>query len=466
MRGNKPIELYALLYLPWVLSMAIQFSPVLSYIVAWLGSFFIFYITFSGKLRQLPQDRKVAEQVMRPIFLVHIIFAGYTCSTPIFYFLNVLGYQDFKAPDSFFLVDEQQLLLTAQCQRYYCLGHAAFVSGILLFMKYPIKHKYHVQHEKIAGLLFIVAIISLPISTLFLMISGLAQFYFQLSSLSFIAGTMALAFAIPQRKTTNTLICAVLYFFNFYQALISGFKEPIILSILVLGIFLYPNYKKTVVLTLAPLLLIVFLLLPTYNRVFRENSWSGNVASDQATQLALNAALGDDEEQSNWNFYAFRLSEIDMFTDFVRSTPEHIPFYRMQLLKQSVIALIPRFFWPSKPLTEQLVMERVYQADVVNRGSTVSAKPAFIVDAYLCLGGVGVFISMLVYGATCQLISQFAEKLFGGYILGTALVFSGMFQILWRGLSFEFLINSVFYSFITMLILFKIFRSLKILRQI
>lgn len=466
MRGNKPLELYALLYLPWLLSQALDSSPKLSYLIAWLGSFFIFYICFSGKLRELPQDRSIAEQLMRPIFLVHIIFAGYMCTTSIFYFFNVLGYQNFSTPDSFFLVDERQLQLTAQCQRYYCLGHAAFVTGILLFMRYPIQHKYYVENEKIANLLFLIAIITLPVSSFFLMIGGLAQFYVQLSSLSFIAGTMALAFAIPLRKATNTLICVILYAVNFYQALISGFKEPIILSILILGVFLYPNYKKFVTIAIAPALLAIFLVLPTYNRVFRENSWSGNTSSDEATQLALDAALNDTEDNSDWAFYAFRLSEIDMFTDFVRSTPEHIPFYGTQLLEQSAMALIPRFFWPSKPITEALVMERVYDANVVYRASSVSAKPAFVVDAYLSFGGWGVFIFLFIYGATCQLISQNAEKLFGGYVLGTALIFSGMFQILWRGLSFEFLINSVFWSYITMLILFRIFRSLNILKPV
>lgn len=468
MRRNKPIELYVLLYLPWLLSLVLDFSPVLSYLIAWLGSFFIFYITLSGKLRELPQDRTIAEQLMRPIFLVHIIFAGYMSTTSIFFFLNVLGYHDFTAPSSFYLVDEQQLQLTAQCQRYYCLGHAAFVTGILSFMRYPIQHKYYVEKGKIANLLFIIAIITLPVSTLFLMIGGLQQFYFQLSSLSFIAGTMALAFAIPQRKATNTWICALLYFFNFYQALVSGFKEPIILSILILGVFLYPNYKKQVTFTIGPVLLCVFVLLPTYNRVFRENSWTGDTSADEATQLALNAALNgnDDIDNSNWSFYVFRLSEIDMFTDFVRSTPQQVPFYETKLLKQSATALIPRIFWPSKPITETLVMERVYNANVVNRGSTVSAKPAFIVDAYLSFGGWGVFFFLLLYGAVCQVISQNAEKLFGGYVLGSALIFSGMFQILWRGLSFEFLINSVFWSYVSMLVLFKIFRSLNILKQI
>jgi hypothetical protein len=155
-----------------------------------------------------------------------------------------------------------------------------------------------------------------------------------------------------------------------------------------------------------------------------------------------------------------------MFTEFAQSTPKNVDFYGFKLLKQSAVALVPRILWPSKPITEELVMERVYDAGVIRRGSSVSAKPAFIVDAYLSYGTIGVFLALFFYGAIAQLISLKAEQLFGGYILGTALIFSGLFQILWRGLSFEFLINSVFWSFITMFIIFRILRQVRIVEQI
>jgi hypothetical protein len=294
-----------------------------------------------------------------------------------------------------------------------------------------------------------------------------------LGSLSFISGTLALAYAIPQKKLLNTLICIVLYFFNFYQALISGYKEPIIISVMVLGIFLYPNYKKTVTYFVLPFLLCLFMLLPTYNRVFRENSWTEQRDQSEARSLAIDAVLKSNdgnkltsEDESNWDFYAYRLSEIDMFTLFVKSTPSRIAFYGLKLFKQSILAVIPRVLWPSKPVTEDVVMERVYNAGVVYRGSNVSAKPAFVVDAYLSGGPLGIVLCLFMYGATTQLLSIYAEKLFGGYVLGTALIFSGLFQILWRGLSFEFLINSVFWSFITMLAIFKIFKTYKILQEV
>ncbi|HEY4197927.1 MAG TPA: hypothetical protein VGM63_20440, partial [Mucilaginibacter sp.] len=279
--------------------------------------------------------------------------------------------------------------------------------------------------------------------------------------------TLALAFAIPEKKLWSTVICVFLYLSNFYQALISGFKEPIIISTLVLGIFLYPSYKKQVTIIFVPIIILLFIFLPTYNRIFRQNAWSDDVDADAASQLAISAVLNSNEaDNSNWVFLAYRLSEIDMFTEFVQSTPDKVDFYHTKLLEQSAIALVPRIFWSSKPITEELVMERVYNAGVIYRGSNVSAKPAFIVDAYLSYGGIGVFIFLFIYGAAAQLISIKAEKLFGGYILGTALIFSGLFQIMWRGLSFEFIINTVFWSYVSMLVIQKILIATRILKTV
>jgi hypothetical protein len=234
----------------------------------------------------------------------------------------------------------------------------------------------------------------------------------------------------------------------------------------VLGLFLYPNYKKIVTVVFLPALILLFVFLPAYVGSFRQNAWSGEETVEDATQIALNATFNQDEDNSNWGFLAFRLSEIEMFTKFVKSTPDKVDFYGFQLAKQSAIAVVPRVLWPSKPITEDLIMERVYNAGVVNRSSNVSAKPPFIVDAYLSYGATGIFIFLFAYGAVAQIIACKAEALFGGYILGTALIFSGLFQIFWRGLSFEFLVNTVFWSYITMLVVFKILRSRNILKEI
>lgn len=467
MKQANDLGKHILLFLPWILSVVLASYPIASYLIAWLGSFYIFYITLTGKIKPLPDDRTVAEQIMRPIIIVQVIFAGYMCCTSIFYFVNLLGYEYFEKANLLVAIDQDKLSLTAQCQRFYCLGHASLVSGILLFMKYPVQKKYYIEKEKLANLLLMTAFITFPVSVIFLRVSGLAQFYYQLSSLSFIAGTLALAFAIPLKKIPNTIICLFLYLFNLYQATISGFKEPIIISVLVLGIFLYPNYKKLILMIFGPVMIILFIFLPAYVGSFRQNAWSGDENAQDASQKALDATLNSDSgDESTWTFLVYRFSEIDMFTLYVQSTPQNVDYYYLQLVEQSGMAIIPRIFWPSKPNTEDLIMDRVYNAGVVNRNSTVSAKPAFIVDAYLSFGTLGVFISLFLYGATAQLISLKAEYLFGGYIFGTALIFSGLFQIFWRGLSFEFLVNTVFWSYITMLVIFKILRSRNILKEV
>ena len=464
---NKiPYEKYLILFVPWALSLLFKSDLILSYFTAWLGSFFIFFMSLTGKIKLLPTDRSFANQIMRPIIIVQIVFAGYMCCTSIFYVMNIYGYTDFKASLNSFLVDTNKLQVAVECQRYYILAHAALTTGILLFMDYPEKQKYKVDIKDISNLLLVTAVIALPVSLIFATVPGLSQFYYQFNSLSFLAGTLALAFAIPEKKIWNTAICLFLFFTNFYTALLSGFKEPIILSVMVLGIFLYPTYKKIVIITFIPALFLLFVVLPTYATVFRANAWAGDVSSSDASQLALDAALnGSDNEDTNWDFLVYRISEIDMFTEFVQSTPDKINFYGFKLIWQSTISIIPRIFWPSKPSTEDLVMQRVYDAGVISRNSNVSAKPAFVVDAYLSGGGLGVFFSMLIYGALAQYISLKAEELFGGYVLGTALIFSGLFQIFWRGLSFEFIINTVFWSYVTMYIIFRIMKARSIIKD-
>src|SRR5437868_2517636 len=122
MKTNFALEKYLTLYMPWLLAMIFKSDAQLSFMIAWLGSFFIFYLTLTGWVRPLPDDLTFGNQLMRPIILVQIIFAGYMCCTSIFYFLDVLGFENFDKTSQYFLIDYQKLDLTAQCQRYYCLG--------------------------------------------------------------------------------------------------------------------------------------------------------------------------------------------------------------------------------------------------------------------------------------------------------------------------------------------------------
>lgn len=457
----------AIIYLPFLLAWIFNSWPQVSYWTAWSGSFVIFYLSMSGRIKPLPKDLNVSQQLMRPVFLMQLIFAGYTCCTSVFYFLDAIGYNNFHQAGYYFKPDRHKLEMIAIAQRYYCLGHAAVVTGIFCAMKYPVQKKYTISQEKIVNLLLYMALAFIPIAFIFNHLDGLKQFSYQFNTICFISGSLALAFAIPLHRFPNIILSAILYGYNFYNAFLSGYKEPIIISILVIGIFLYPNYKKTVLLIFVPLLLIVFMLLPTYNRIFRQSAWTNETSAEDASKIALNETLhaSSQDENSNWGFLVYRFSEIDMFIRYLETTPKQVPFYGYTMLRQSAEAVVPRIFWPSKPNTERVAMQRVYNAGISNEDVEVSAKPALINDAYLFAGSAGIVIILLLYGITAQLISQKAESLFGGYLLGSALIFSGLFQMFWRGLSFEFLLNSVFWSYISMLLIARLMFIFRILNK-
>jgi hypothetical protein len=100
-----------------------------------------------------------------------------------------------------------------------------------------------------------------------------------------------------------------------------------------------------------------------------------------------------------------------------------------------------------------MVMERVYEAGIVDRIAVVSAKPPLVTDGYLSGGAFGVFILFLMLGVFAAWAAAKAEELFGGYQVGTCLIFTGLFQVIWRPNCFEFLFNSLVWSTIFMFFL-------------
>jgi hypothetical protein len=171
-----------------------------------------------------------------------------------------------------------------------------------------------------------------------------------------------------------------------------------------------------------------------------------------------------DISQASWSFLTGRATEIGLFTDYIESTPAQHPYYGLSIAEQALLSVIPRAFWPGKPVTENLVMQRVFENGVVNRLSDVSAKPQMIVDGYLSGGAIGVFLTCLVMGLAFSWTSRLAEKYFDGYRFGTAVVYTGLFSTTILVNSYEFFTNTFFWSFITMILSFTGLRLLGLLR--
>jgi hypothetical protein len=464
--SNSSKKAIGLLYIPWILSELVSYHPVLSYFIAWLGSFFIFYLTIGSPLSPFSADLPKKQQVMRPIVLIQLIFAGFMCCTSIFYFFDHLGYEyltDISAQS--FQVSEQTARI-AKCQRLALLGHTALSTGILSMIKYFPLMKYGIAAAQIP-LLIKICILSYLAAFSLALTPELIQFKQPLLNIALSCSAYLLILGIAGKHHFCILFGITTLGLNIIPAALSGFKEAVILNVILIAFLAYPYFKRTILVFAVPSIYILLYVLPTFTAVIRNQSWIQKKTREQAGAKAYQTFLDEHNEHeiisNNWEFLTNRFSEIGMFTVYVKQLPSHYPYYGLQIIENSMIALIPRAIWPEKPNTERLAMERVYEAGVANRASSVSAKTRPVVDAYLTAGPIGVFIAMLIYGILTQSICNKAERLFGGYELGCIVFFNSLFQSLWRGNTFEFLLNNILYSYILMMIIHWILRRTKTL---
>lgn len=470
MNSNQKHIAYLPGFLLWLIAEFVITDPVLSYFFAWLSSFFIFYWTIFSQFRYINNDLPATEQILRPIIIIQLIFAGFMCCTSLFYFLNHLGYRYFEKVNPTLDIPNAETYLIAQCQRLSLLAHAALVTGIILLTKKKDgNQRRYLLSSEINKDTFL-GLFSLTIfgaGVLFKYSSGFQQFSGGLISMSVFSGTFVLVKGIVYNKKKLLYIGGGLFFSNFLQASLSGFKEPILMSVIILGCLLFPIYKRLTIFVGLPLLYGLLYILPTYVGIIRAQTWSGDQSAEESRSVAfdtlLNEENAEDIKDTNWAFLTDRISEIGMFTKFVDNTPKVIDYYGMDIVVGSLYALIPRVLWAQKPVTEQVSMERVYAAGVISENSVVSAKTRPVVDAYLSFGTIGVFVFFILIGLIAQYFCNTCENLYGGYQYGTMIIMGTFSDTLWRGNNFEFMFNSLFYGFIMVLIVHSVLKALSIL---
>lgn len=446
---------YGLLFIPYVLAWLTASVPMLSYGLSWTGSWWILALTLKGYIKPLPGG--IREQLLRPIGFTHLAFAAYTALTSVFHVIDINGVYSFG---QFYtqVIYRDYFSKIAEAQRYYVLLHGAFATGALVFMDYRRSGEWQIRRRvPLPSWMLSVSIATFAGAIALTMVPGVEQVATRLRALSLVSSVLAVALALPLKKGGTLLLSGFVYAANVFQAVLSGWKEEIIVMFLLLAVFAYPYYRRTVLLTAPIVVGAILLILPAYNEIFRELSWREGMDSRSAAAIALSEvrnARVENLKMTSWAFMSGRLSEIELFVRYLRVVPERRPFWGMQIVEQSLQALVPRALWPDKPNTELLAMERVYQNEIVNRASEVSSKPQYVVDGYLSAGAFGVLISGLVYGMLASLASRLAERWFGGYMVGTGLVYMSQFQIMWRGNCFEFLFGTVLWSFVLMWVLF------------
>ena len=469
--NNEELIMYKLktvlpLYLPWVLSCLITHNPLYSYAIAWLGSFFIFFYAIQGPNATLAPTRGAVLQIMRPMILIHLVFAGLMSATSIFYFLDHLGFYFWSETEKIAFTANEHTEQLAYCQRLYVFAHASLILGMIIALK-PQNEVRYVWTSKIKELLtpFLVGTIIIVYGLSFF--PSLNQFSVLLSPVpKCLAGLMILA-GLRKHQPKLTLLGICFFVYSLCQAAYSGYKETLFVHLIVLVFILFPYYKSVVIGFTVPVLLLFIYFLPIWTNTLREEAWQGTLPVEQAAMYAYNQIAEDENQevvkQSSWAFLTNRFSEIGMFSKYVNHVPANHPYYDMEIVQNAFCALIPRALWPSKPSTEEQSMERVYEAGVLSTTSDASAKTRTIVDGYLSAGIPGVMITMICYGWICQFLCNIAERLFGGYEAGCIIVFNGMFQQLWRGNNFEFILNNIVYGCILMLVVFNLMKYLGLL---
>nr|WP_068889997.1 hypothetical protein [Pedobacter panaciterrae] len=449
---RSPISLLTVIYVPWILAEIICFDPVLSYSIAWAGSLIIFYLTLFSPFRYLSHDLPLQHQIMRPIVLIQLIFAGFMCCTSIFYFIDHL--------------DSDLILSIAKCQRLALLAHTAVVTGMILLIKPTPIIKYKLRNPD--GILFKLCILCYIASISINYVPALIQFKYSLLSIAICCSACIFIKGVVKRLSTHLIFGGSAFGLNIINSTLTGYKESIIINVLLIGFLAFPHYKKTMLTLAIPCIYLLLYTLPTFTTVIRTQSWLSGKSKEIARQEAYQTFFDENSEDkistNNKEFLINRLSEIGMFTQYVKQVPEQHPYYGLEILTNSLFALIPRVFWEEKPDTEKLAMQRVYTLNVAQRSSNVSAKTRPVVDGYLSAGIPGVFSAMLIYGLITQGLCNTSEKLFGGYQLGCIIIFNSIFQQLWRGNTFEFLLNNILYGYILMLIIFWIMKTAKLFK--
>lgn len=445
---------YALLFVPFVFAYLLQDTPVASYLVAWTGSIFILWITLTGRIKPLPGGRPLTHQLFRPLVFTQLIFASYTALTSIFFFAGVLSGRVSAVTIG---GSDHLLSLTAEAQSYYVLAHASVVTGMLLFMNYSNAREYKVAGSRgAARFLLGLSAVFFVLSMLARNFSGLGEAGLRLSQIAIVASVFSFALSLINREMAHIWVNALVFAANFLTALLSGWKEQVLILLLLFFAALFPYYRRTTSILAVVTLIVFAALMPAYTTAYRNLTWYGDVEQREAMRIAIDQLRAGEinTKKSTTDFITERLSEIGTFVRYLDRIPERAPFYGLQILTQSAQAAIPRALWPAKPNTEQLVMERVYENGVYRRGSRISAKPQYVVDGYLSAGIPGIVVACLIFGSLASIVSRLAERWFGGYTMGSGLVYGALFQIFWRGNAFEFFAGTLLWSVLVMVVLF------------
>jgi hypothetical protein len=444
----------AVLFLPFIIGLAWRDLPQLS--IAWslAGSFFIAAIAQTEWFRQSRKRLRVREHLLRPATMFHLYFLAYHVVGGAFHALDAAGYGVWGRIAE---PSEYRLSMIAAAQQWMLLAHASVTAGMKI-AGFRYDEPRYVIPRLPPYTLIILSFICLGVGTVFMSFPALFNLGGRVLSLGTTAVLVEFALSIWRRRFDQAVITSPLLVYSLVQQGLSGWKGPMLYSVLMVGAMLYPRMPRRVVLGCAAFLLFWALYLHPFGIALRPLLWYEGVPRQEATAISLDYALTmplDQRLDQAWKMMAGRANDLYQFQKYLEYVPGTRPYFGLELVKQALMAFVPRLLWPDKPDLERLAMVRVYEAGVVSEQAVVSAKSNYYQDAYMSGGWPAIIVAGLFLGVLMMLIGRLCERLFGGYEIGTCLIYTGLFAWpLHFAQNFEFFVGGILTGFPIVLGLF------------
>ena len=392
--------------------------------------------------------------VQSSIILVEIIRSGDPIVTPYsllcayFLYVAVSNINLILISDNLFAVTYNYLIINAigEATQIYCIGCTCIFIGMdFMKMKSVVKIDYNISKKSTRVLFFVIAIVCNRL-TLTLLNLGFLGSLMKLFSLSMLIGIMFFTrLWIKEQNKTYRNYAFILYFVSSVLALLYSYlRFEIILPtiILFLGLLIgYGDIRKVIGVRLIPFIILFLIFSKAFGDLGRYRGAKSN------TDIISNSIAGDikddsyetkvvqDDEIVKKGSVLERAANLAQITQVVKLTRQH-GFYEGKASYPLVIALIPRFIWPDKPLIElgawfALETGIGYKADVNGRSNN-SVNMTVMGQLYLDFGYWGVVFGCVLIGTMFQLLWNSTEfyssdynitgTVFGGYLLSLAIV--------------------------------------------
>ena len=140
----------------------------------------------------------------------------------------------------------------------------------------------------------------------------------------------------------------------------------------------------------------------------------------------------------------------------------------MEIIKSAALALIPRAIRPDGKSIDETAMERTLAAGALDRfimeGGT-SAKPAAVADAYMINGTLSILLAFFLYGLVAGSMALVCETYFGGYTIGTVLIYNPCFALFWIGACTENMVVGIMYGCISVFMFYQLAKMFKLFEE-